>query len=429
MSQEIQTEIAVIGGGCAGLWLSHDLARRGYPCVLIESGGLAAFASQKNQSWLHSGALYAVIASEINREFIQPGLAQTARECLRGYSKLARFARRHCRRAISVRSECMFLFDDEEHAETARLFLKQVGLEPRVCDSSLHVIEPALTGTMARVGLITKDVPFESPSLLGAVVRRALHFGAQFVDCGVSLDNLRLEWRDTRWLISSPHMVVSASVVICTTGTLVVTQTEQFPFTTERPVVQKCAVAVFDRKISSRVLSFRGAEAQGLCIVPFRGGTTLNLGRTDDDSLVDVIDRSIPEGFYEALAEVLTFYAPGLSKWRWPIRSHAYICQKLGNINQDSSRPRGTYGNRHFYWTAGNEPRLYFGYAGKFTLSANFAQQFVGYLQNSGAIKKGSLPPMSSKPPKLADSPYHSDPTHLLQSDRSGNLRFVDRRV
>ena len=39
MHREIQTDIVVLGGGCAGLWLAHDSAKRGFQCVLVEHGG------------------------------------------------------------------------------------------------------------------------------------------------------------------------------------------------------------------------------------------------------------------------------------------------------------------------------------------------------------------------------------------------------
>jgi glycerol-3-phosphate dehydrogenase len=68
---ELKTQVAIIGGGIAGVGTARDLALRGIQFVLIEKGELANGASGRNHGYLHSGARYAVNDSHAAKECIQ----------------------------------------------------------------------------------------------------------------------------------------------------------------------------------------------------------------------------------------------------------------------------------------------------------------------------------------------------------------------
>ncbi len=432
MRRETQADIVVIGGGCAGLWLAHDFVKRGYSCALVEHGPLAKYASQGNQSWLHSGALYAVLESEqASSSSLAEGLRATARECLKGSTRLRRFARRHCKDAIDYRSECMFLYDDENKAEQARLKLRSYGLEPRVYTSNLDFLEPILKGSLAHTALVTRDFPFDAGRILKAVARRATALGTDFVNASNPLDQIDVVKEGSRWVVTDDTFAISSSVVVFATGALVLNQQEKWRFlAATEPNIQKCAVAAFDSRLCTRLLAFRIPEAQGLNVVPFRGGTTVNLGNRDFDT-GDLFDRTIPLTFFESLSDVLSLYLPAVSRWRVPLRSHAYVCQKVAN-EVGSSRPSAEYGRRHFFWCEPNDrPGVYYVYPGKFTLSANCSSAFVRHVQSSGLVEKsfthGSTG--SRQPPLIGVSPYQADPTHLLVTGSGGEVRFVSRAV
>jgi glycine/D-amino acid oxidase-like deaminating enzyme len=429
MHCEIQADIAVLGGGCAGLWLAHDFAKRGFQCVLVEHGPLGMYASQGNQSWLHSGALYAVIESE--QQSSSPntlGLSATTRECFKGYARLRRFARRHCKNAIDSRSECMFLYSDELKAERAYSVLTNYGMQPRIYTSRLDLLEPILIGSQAHIALVTKDLPFNAARILTAVSRRAARLGTRFLHSSQTLENLSIVKDGTDWVVKDEGFTIHASVVVCATGALVSKQYDRLRFISmEQPSIQKCIVGAFDTRLCNRVLVFRIPEAQWLNLVPFPGGTTINLGRRDEPT-TDISDRSVPDNFFESLSDVLSFYAPGIARWRTPVRSHAYICQKVGNQTK-SSRPLEQYGMRHYFWSEAQQPGLYFAYPGKFTLSANCSSALVQHIQRSGVLRKASTHargPLGTLP-RISDSPYHADPTHVLIHDRHGAMRFVPR--
>ena len=60
MTERIETQVLIIGGGVTGAGLARDLALRGVECVLVERHEAAAGASGANHGLLHSGGRYIV---------------------------------------------------------------------------------------------------------------------------------------------------------------------------------------------------------------------------------------------------------------------------------------------------------------------------------------------------------------------------------
>lgn len=58
MAQNIQLDIAIIGGGIAGLWLINRLHNAGYQCALFESRALGSEQSVASQGMIHGGIKY-----------------------------------------------------------------------------------------------------------------------------------------------------------------------------------------------------------------------------------------------------------------------------------------------------------------------------------------------------------------------------------
>ncbi|MBU3068997.1 FAD-dependent oxidoreductase [Aestuariicella sp. G3-2] len=58
MSQHIQLDIAIIGGGIAGLWLINRLQNAGYQCALFEAHALGGDQSVASQGMIHGGIKY-----------------------------------------------------------------------------------------------------------------------------------------------------------------------------------------------------------------------------------------------------------------------------------------------------------------------------------------------------------------------------------
>lgn len=60
MSTTLDTDICIIGGGIAGLWLNARLRKAGYSTLLIERGALGGGQSVKSQGIIHGGIKYAL---------------------------------------------------------------------------------------------------------------------------------------------------------------------------------------------------------------------------------------------------------------------------------------------------------------------------------------------------------------------------------
>ncbi len=59
-ANQLDADVVVFGGGCAGLWLLDDLRRRGARVLLLESGRLGAGQTASAQGILHGGLKYSL---------------------------------------------------------------------------------------------------------------------------------------------------------------------------------------------------------------------------------------------------------------------------------------------------------------------------------------------------------------------------------
>ncbi len=60
MKKTVETDIAIIGGGIAGLWLLNRLRQLGYSAILLETKALGAGQTNKSQGIIHGGMKYAL---------------------------------------------------------------------------------------------------------------------------------------------------------------------------------------------------------------------------------------------------------------------------------------------------------------------------------------------------------------------------------
>lgn len=60
MAEPLSTDILILGGGIAGLWLNARLRQLGYATLLVESASLGGAQSVKSQGIIHGGTKYAL---------------------------------------------------------------------------------------------------------------------------------------------------------------------------------------------------------------------------------------------------------------------------------------------------------------------------------------------------------------------------------
>lgn len=88
MSQPWSTDILIVGGGVAGLWLNARLRRAGYATVLVETGALGGGQSGKSQGIIHGGTKYALTGMLTGASEAIADMPRRWRESLAGSGEL-----------------------------------------------------------------------------------------------------------------------------------------------------------------------------------------------------------------------------------------------------------------------------------------------------------------------------------------------------
>lgn len=99
--QEYSTQIAIVGGGIAGLWLYNILAQRGYEVCLIEQEALGAGQTILSQGIIHGGIKYALQGGVSNAATSISAITPVWNSCLAGtgeidLSAVAILSQQHC---------------------------------------------------------------------------------------------------------------------------------------------------------------------------------------------------------------------------------------------------------------------------------------------------------------------------------------------
>ncbi|MBT6059135.1 MAG: FAD-dependent oxidoreductase, partial [Gammaproteobacteria bacterium] len=84
MTSTYSTDIAIFGGGIAGLWLLNRFQAAGYQAILLDTGGLGSGQTLASQGIIHGGLKYALSGSLSNSANTIAGMPQRWRQCLSG---------------------------------------------------------------------------------------------------------------------------------------------------------------------------------------------------------------------------------------------------------------------------------------------------------------------------------------------------------
>lgn len=84
MKKIIETDIVIIGGGIAGLWLLNRLRQLGYSVILLESKALGAGQTNKSQGIIHGGMKYALQGIMTSASQAIAEMPKVWEDCLKG---------------------------------------------------------------------------------------------------------------------------------------------------------------------------------------------------------------------------------------------------------------------------------------------------------------------------------------------------------
>ena len=84
MRHEVNVDIAIIGGGIAGLWLLNKLQNQGYSAILFENKALGSDQSIASQGMIHGGLKYALSGILNGASEAVADMPQYWRDCIAG---------------------------------------------------------------------------------------------------------------------------------------------------------------------------------------------------------------------------------------------------------------------------------------------------------------------------------------------------------
>ncbi len=157
MSTTLDTDICILGGGIAGLWLNARLRQAGYHTLLVERGALGGGQSVKSQGIIHGGIKDA-LGGKLNAatEAIA-GMPERWRSCLAGQGELDL-------RGVRVLSEHHYLWSPGSLISNLAGFFASKALRGRVDQVKGKALpkvfnDPAFRGKVYQLGELVLDVP------------------------------------------------------------------------------------------------------------------------------------------------------------------------------------------------------------------------------------------------------------------------------
>ena len=146
--RELQTDIAIIGGGIAGLWTLNQLRNLGYSAILFEREALGSHQTMGSQGMIHGGVKYALGGALSGGSEAISSMPDVWKRCLRGEGKVDL-------RGSKVLSKDFYLWSS-------------TGLQARL---SSFFASKMLRGRVDKLGLEEYPVPFQNPDFRGQVYR------------------------------------------------------------------------------------------------------------------------------------------------------------------------------------------------------------------------------------------------------------------
>jgi len=162
MTSTYSTDIAIFGGGIAGLWLLNRFQAAGYETILLESASLGEAQTLASQGIIHGGLKYALSGSLTKSADTIAGMPQRWRQCLAGDDEVDLTG---CR----ILSDDYYMWSDAGIRSKLKTFLAA-----RACREELKPSKPINTPQSSN-NLLLRAVSTNFP-ILSLILARFLRF-------------------------------------------------------------------------------------------------------------------------------------------------------------------------------------------------------------------------------------------------------------
>ncbi|MDY0248445.1 MAG: FAD-dependent oxidoreductase [Pseudomonas sp.] len=157
MSLTLNTDIAIIGGGIAGLWLNAQLRQHGFNTLLIEQNSLGGGQTVKSQGIIHGGAKYALHGALTGSSEAIAEMPERWRRALNGEGELNL-------QGVRLLSDAHYLWSPGSLAGNLTSFFASKAMRGRVDQVKGQQLPPALQhkafkGRVYRLAELVLDVP------------------------------------------------------------------------------------------------------------------------------------------------------------------------------------------------------------------------------------------------------------------------------
>ncbi len=197
MPESLSTDVLIVGGGVAGLWLNARLRRQGFATLLVDKGTLGGGQSVKSQGIIHGGTKYALSGALTGASEAIADMPRRWREALEGNGELDLSG-------VRLLSDAHYLWSPGTLAGNLTSFFASKAVRSRVGQVKGDELPPALQhpkfkGKVYRLSELVLDVP----SLIARLAELA---GDSLLACqrieplldGNELVGLRVDGREIR---------------------------------------------------------------------------------------------------------------------------------------------------------------------------------------------------------------------------------------
>lgn len=328
VSNVMQTQVLVIGGGITGAGIARDLALRGLSCILAERYDVNAGASGANHGLLHSGARYVSKDADAAEECRQEGklLKKLAPDCIENTGGLF----------VAIQG------DDENFVADFPGLCARSGIEARPLSlEEARELEPVLSDKLVAAYQVP-DASVDPFKLTLENILQARSLGSTLLRhsevVGFEIDNRRIVRTRLKNLLTDEDFFVEAEQVVNASGAWA----KSVAALAGCPVnllYSKGSLLVTHNRITQKVINRLRPSSNADILVP--GGTVSILGTTsiriEDLSAIHPTVKEIDYILEEGSAMI-----PALEKTRY-IRAYAGVRPLLGSTAaaDDRSVSRG----------------------------------------------------------------------------------------